>query len=153
MTEHLSASQYFQYLTTPGMADRLRLHEYGGLQQRKAAALCVDHRLRPESHMESQRAASQATGLGMHSKVLHLQWPEHMPKIGQLMEEASISRYSVLHQECKALGISVLLTGHHAGKHASYQPCAHAVETVCIQPCVCSWQHVPQGLCMHLVVP
>ena len=46
---------------------------------------------------------------------MQVQWPQ-LPASGHMMEQASIMRYQLLHQACKARNISVLLTGHHAGR-------------------------------------
>ena len=110
---HLSASQYLQHLVRP---KRLELQTAQVAKQPQIIALCIDHALRPESSQECQHAASQAAAMGLQTKIMHMHWPEK-PKSGHVMEQASIMRYKLLHQACKAQGISVLLTGHHAGKH------------------------------------
>lgn len=114
LEEHLSTSQYLQHLVRP---KRLDLHETHFPEQPQVVALCIDHALRSESSQECHQAASQAAAMGLQSRIMHMQWPQQ-PRSGRVMEQASIMRYKLLHQACKAQGISVLLTGHHAGDQA-----------------------------------
>lgn len=117
LIQHLTASQYLQHLLKPAKAQQLELHS--PRQQPSVVALCVDHALRSASHSECQNASSQAAAMGMESHVMQMQWPEK-PRSGHLMEQASITRYKLLHLACKARQISVLLTGHHAGEHTLF---------------------------------
>lgn len=121
LVTHLSASQYMQHLLQPR---RLELHCTEDIQQPHVVALSVDHGLRPESNAECQQAASQAAAMGMQSQILPMEW-RHIPNTGHLMEQASILRYQLLHQACKARGISVLMTGHHAGRYKPTQYASH----------------------------
>lgn len=116
LEHHLSASQYTQHLVSTLGVKQLRLCEQPAQQKPTVAAFCVDHQLRLESTHECQQAANQASAMGLGSHVMQMHWPE-LPAIGHLMEQASIMRYQLLQQVCKANQISVLLTGHHAGMH------------------------------------
>lgn len=114
LEQHLSASQYMQCLVSTLGTKQLRLCQQPAQQKPTVAAFCVDHQLRPESSHECQQAANQASAMGLESHVMQMQWPQ-LPASGHLMEQASIMRYQLLQQACKAHHISVLLTGHHAG--------------------------------------
>ena len=114
LEQYLSASQYMQCLVNPHTAQRCKYVNQANESRSKPTALCVDHQLRPESHAECQRAAEQASMMGLETHIMQVQWPQ-LPVTGHLMEQASIMRYQLLHQACKARNISVLLTGHHAG--------------------------------------
>lgn len=114
LEQHLSASQYTQCLVSTLGMKQLKLCHQPARQQPTIAAFCVDHHLRPESSHECQQAAEQASAMGLESHVMQMQWPQ-LPATGHLMEQASIMRYQLLQQACKAHDISVLLTGHHAG--------------------------------------
>ena len=114
LEQHLSASQYTQRLVSTVGMKQLRLCGGSPMHRPTVAAFCVDHQLRPESSQECQQAAKQASGMGLQSHVIQMQWPQ-LPATGHIMEQASITRYQLLHRMCKASNISVLLTGHHAG--------------------------------------
>ena len=114
LEQHLSASQFSQSLMSPLGMKQLRLCQQPALQKPTIAAFCVDHQLRSESSHECQQAANQASAMGLESHIMQMQWPQ-LPAAGHLMEQASIMRYQLLQQACKAHHISVLLTGHHAG--------------------------------------
>lgn len=116
LQHHLSASQYTQHLVSTLGVKQLRLCEQPVQQKPVVAAFCVDHQLRPESTHECQQAANQASEMGLGSHVMQMHWPQ-LPATGHLMEQASIMRYQLLQQVCKANHTSVLLTGHHAGMH------------------------------------
>lgn len=119
----LSASQYVQRFTKPLAAQKLILCSQPLKQNPRFDAFCVDHQLRPESSTECQQAAEQASAMGLESHTMQVQWPQ-LPASGHMMEQASIMRYQLLHQACKARNISVLLTGHHAGRH-HYNSCTY----------------------------
>lgn len=126
LEHHLSASQYTQHLVSTLGVKQLRLCEKPVQQQPIVAAFCVDHQLRPESTHECQQAANQASAMGLESNVMQMYWPQ-LPATGHLMEQASIMRYQLLQQVCKAHHISVLLSGHHAGMHQKCK-CLYARE-------------------------
>ncbi|KAL3154492.1 hypothetical protein ABBQ32_013954 [Trebouxia sp. C0010 RCD-2024] len=115
--EHLSVSQYTQCLMSAAGGKQLRLCHQPHLQRPTVAAFCVNHKLRQAGSHECQQAATQASAMGLEARIMQMQWPQ-LPTTGHLMEEASILRYQLLQQMCKACNISVLLTGHHAGDQA-----------------------------------
>lgn len=114
LQQHLSASQYMHCLVSAAGMEQLRLCQQQPLHKAKVAAFCVDHKLRREGQSECQQAATQASDMGLESRIMQMQWPQ-LPATGHLMEQASIVRYQLLQQICKASNISVLMTGHHAG--------------------------------------
>jgi tRNA(Ile)-lysidine synthase len=75
-------------------------------------ALIVDHGLRPESSDEARLVAQRMTTLGIEARILPLHDLPHGPS---LAERARESRYRVLIEACRSLGIRHLLLGHHAG--------------------------------------
>jgi tRNA(Ile)-lysidine synthase len=81
-------------------------------------ALVVDHQLRPESTAEAEQVAEHAKDLGLHARVLQIQWPGGGPRHQDKMTAARIARYKVLAQACQEAGKSHLLLAHHADDQA-----------------------------------
>lgn len=113
VSHYLTAAQHLQCLLRPSWLPTDRLLSQA-VQQDKAFAFCIDHKLRPESKVEAARAAAQAAALGLDPVQLALEWTS-LPSKGNLMEAASAARYSALRQLCRKHSAIILLTGHHAG--------------------------------------
>ena len=82
-------------------------------------ALIVDHRLRRESTAEAITTAKRVTELGLQAHVMRVEWSDGPPRVGNLMQEARRRRFTLLGQKCSELGVSVLMTAHHAGMMAT----------------------------------
>lgn len=80
-----------------------------------AAALLVDHRLRPESADEVQLAAAALQPLGVYCAILEI--PGLPPRAGR-PAWAREERYRLLEAEAKARGCLHLLIGHHLDDQA-----------------------------------
>jgi tRNA(Ile)-lysidine synthase len=72
-------------------------------------AIIVDHRLRADSESDARRAAAFAAALGVAHETIALDWPN-----GAKPSQASArrERYGVLCERARALGASVIATGH-----------------------------------------
>lgn len=80
-----------------------------------AAALTVDHRLRPESAGEAAAAGEALRALGIRHEILTLE--ADLPASG-VENAARVARYRLLAERCRALGALRLLTAHHADDQA-----------------------------------
>jgi len=78
-------------------------------------ALIVDHGLRPDSREEAGHAASTLANCAIPSRVLSLRGLTPGPG---LASRARSARYNALGAAARALGLSDLLLGHHAGDQA-----------------------------------
>ncbi|KAI9230527.1 MAG: PP-loop family-domain-containing protein [Piptocephalis tieghemiana] len=76
----------------------------------------VDHQLRPESSRESLLVHQRIRSLGIHNKVLKLDWGPGGPPPPQTMEEhAREARYRTLGHAMLSAQCHHLLVGHHQG--------------------------------------
>ncbi len=73
-------------------------------------ALCVDHRLRPESGAEISRVAGWLAARSIGCEILV--WEGKKPGT-RIQETARTARYRLLGEWCRAYGCLHLLTGHH----------------------------------------
>ena len=80
-----------------------------------AAALIVDHGLRPESGVEAEHVAGMAAQLGLLPHVLRIGWRDGKPRQQEKMVAAREERYHLMAQECSRLGRQHLLVAQHAG--------------------------------------
>ncbi len=78
-------------------------------------ALIVDHGLRPESAAEAEVTRQRLASFGVPSRTLLLTGLPHGPGLAARAREA---RYAALIAACRALDLSDLLLGHHAGDQA-----------------------------------
>ncbi|HTW54115.1 MAG TPA: tRNA lysidine(34) synthetase TilS [Stellaceae bacterium] len=80
-----------------------------------AWALIIDHRLRPESAAEAQRAAGWLAARGIPHAVLV--WRQDKPATG-IQAAARAARYRLLAEWCTGRGCLHLLTAHHRADQA-----------------------------------
>lgn len=83
----------------------------------RVAAATVDHGLRPESAAEAAHVAGIAARLGLPHATLKAEWPEGPPTAG-IQEAAREARYAALIGWCRASGVAMLATAHHADDQA-----------------------------------
>lgn len=81
----------------------------------QVTALTVDHRLRPEAALEAAIVADQCRAAGITVQVLA--WEGEKPSAG-LPAAARAARYQLMGDWCRASGVGVLLTAHHADDQA-----------------------------------
>jgi tRNA(Ile)-lysidine synthase len=87
------------------LADKWARQRGGGIR-----ALCVDHRLRPESEAETSRVAGWLAARSICHQILV--WEGEKPQTG-IQEAARAARYRLLGEWCRAQGCLHLLTAHH----------------------------------------
>jgi tRNA(Ile)-lysidine synthase len=81
--------------------------------------LHVDHRLRPASADDAQRAADLATALGLDFGVIAIPAPPQTIHPGVGLEEAARrERYRVLFEEASRVGARAVVTAHHQDDQA-----------------------------------
>lgn len=80
----------------------------------RAHVLSVDHGLRPEAAAECAMVARLAAGLGVPHRVLTLD----LPPGGNVQARARAARYAAMAGWCRAHGVPLLLTAHHADDQA-----------------------------------
>lgn len=81
----------------------------------RAVVLSVDHGLRPEAVAECAAVAAIAAGSGLPHATIRLESP---PAGSSLQAQARAARYAAMARWCRARGINVLLTAHHADDQA-----------------------------------
>lgn len=74
-------------------------------------ALTVDHKLRADSTAEAENVAAECARRGIAHHILTWQ---HNGVSSSVQEQARDARYSLLTEYCRAHGIPLLLTAHHA---------------------------------------
>jgi len=75
----------------------------------------VDHRLRPEAAAEAAMVVSEASKLGLRSRVLV--WHDEKPETG-IQAAARKARYRLMASSMRADGADFVLTAHHLGDQA-----------------------------------
>jgi tRNA(Ile)-lysidine synthase len=81
----------------------------------RVTALTVDHRLRPEAAAEAATVITQCRNAGIPAQLLV--WEGAKPSAG-LPAAARTARYRLMGDWCRAAGIGLLLTAHHADDQA-----------------------------------
>lgn len=81
----------------------------------RVTAMTVDHGLRAEAMQEVALVAGCAAEVGVPHRLLRLGAP---PGPANLQAEARAARYAALVAACRAQGIGILLTAHHADDQA-----------------------------------
>ena len=81
----------------------------------RVAAVTVDHRLRAAAAAEAAQVAERCTTLGVPH--VTLVWDGAKPR-GNIQAVARAARYRLLGDWCRAQGVSLLLTAHHADDQA-----------------------------------
>ncbi|KNA13571.1 hypothetical protein SOVF_115440 [Spinacia oleracea] len=81
-------------------------------------AIIIDHGLRSESKEEAETVSRWVSAMGIRCEIVHCDWPDGLPKLGRLEEEARDMRYKIFQDVCFQNQIGVLLTAHHADDQA-----------------------------------
>ncbi|MCJ1398415.1 hypothetical protein MMC11_001613 [Xylographa trunciseda] len=83
-------------------------------------AYVVDHRARDGSTEEAMLVVNRLRRLGVSSRVLQMDWPQHSnpPTITNFESEARSRRYRLLGSACREANVESLLLAHHADDQA-----------------------------------
>ncbi|KNC72284.1 tRNA(Ile)-lysidine synthetase, partial [Sphaeroforma arctica JP610] len=85
------------------------------------SAVTVDHKLRPESALESLEVGRILSSIELPHSILTIDWSESQKgsePVTNVQQAARVERYRLLAEHCRSVGDATLLTGHNINDQA-----------------------------------